>query len=81
MSRTDLTPEVIALTEFYQTSDWSVPLVIVVLYLIMGMFLDPVGIMLLTLPFSGEEITLRKIAILIVISMGLLLAQDVSRSD
>ncbi|QDG78863.1 TRAP transporter large permease [Labrenzia sp. PHM005] len=51
VSLTGLTREVVALTEFYQMSDWSILLVIVVLYLIMGMFLDPLGIMLLTLPF------------------------------
>ncbi len=51
VSLTGLTREVIALTEYYQMADWSILLVIVVLYLIMGMFLDPLGIMLLTLPF------------------------------
>lgn len=51
VSLTGLTREVIALTEYYQMADWSILLTIVVLYLIMGMFLDPLGIMLLTLPF------------------------------
>lgn len=51
VSLTGLTREVVALTEFYQMTDWTILLVIVVLYLIMGMFLDPLGIMLLTLPF------------------------------
>ncbi|WP_339948254.1 TRAP transporter large permease [uncultured Albimonas sp.] len=32
-------------------SDWTILLAIVVLFLIMGMFLDPLGTMLLTLPF------------------------------
>jgi len=32
-------------------ADWQIIAVIVVLYLVMGMFLDPLGIMLLTLPF------------------------------
>lgn len=32
-------------------SDWMILLCIVVIYLIMGMFLDPLGTMLLTLPF------------------------------
>lgn len=51
VSLTGLTREVVALTEYYQMADWSILLTIVVLYLIMGMFLDPLGIMLLTLPF------------------------------
>lgn len=51
VSLTGLTREVIALTEYYQMADWSILLVIVLLYLVMGMFLDPLGIMLLTLPF------------------------------
>lgn len=32
-------------------SDWTILLCIVLLYLVMGMFLDPLGTMLLTLPF------------------------------
>ncbi len=51
VSLTGLTREVVALTEYYQMADWAVLFVIVILYLIMGMFLDPIGIMLLTLPF------------------------------
>jgi TRAP-type C4-dicarboxylate transport system permease large subunit len=51
VSLTGLTREVVALTEYYQMADWLIILTIVVLYLIMGMFLDPLGIMLLTLPF------------------------------
>jgi len=51
VSLTGLTAQVVHLTEIYQMSDWSIILVIVVMYLIMGMFLDPLGIMLLTLPF------------------------------
>jgi tripartite ATP-independent transporter DctM subunit len=51
VSLTGLTREVVALTEYYMMSDWSVLLIIVLLYLVMGMFLDPLGIMLLTLPF------------------------------
>ncbi|MGD9862894.1 MAG: TRAP transporter large permease, partial [Pseudodonghicola sp.] len=49
VSLTGLTREVVALTEHYMMSDWSILLVIVLLYLVMGMFLDPLGIMLLTL--------------------------------
>lgn len=51
VSLTGLTREVVALTEYYQMADWSILMVIVLLYLVMGMFLDPLGIMLLTLPF------------------------------
>lgn len=51
VSLTGLTREVVGLTEYYQMADWAILLVIVILYLIMGMFLDPLGIMLLTLPF------------------------------
>ncbi len=51
VSLTGLTRDVIALTEYYQMTDWSILLIIVLLYLVMGMFLDPLGIMLLTLPF------------------------------
>lgn len=51
VSLTGLTREVIGLTEYYQMADWTILLVIVILYLVMGMFLDPLGIMLLTLPF------------------------------
>ncbi len=51
VSLTGLTREVVALTEYYMMSDWSILLLIVLLYLVMGMFLDPLGIMLLTLPF------------------------------
>lgn len=51
VSLTGLTREVVALTEYYQMADWSILLTIVILYLVMGMFLDPLGIMLLTLPF------------------------------
>ena len=51
VSLTGLTREVMAMTEAYQMADWSILLVIVIMYLIMGMFLDPIGIMLLTLPF------------------------------
>lgn len=51
VSLTGLTREVVGLTEYYQMADWSILLTIVVIYLVMGMFLDPLGIMLLTLPF------------------------------
>ncbi|MEH6476234.1 MAG: TRAP transporter large permease [Sneathiella sp.] len=51
VSLTGLTHDVIGLVEYYQMADWGILLLIVVLYLIMGMFLDPLGIMLLTLPF------------------------------
>ncbi|MGO1121066.1 TRAP transporter large permease [Rhodovibrionaceae bacterium A322] len=51
VSLTGLTREVVEFTQYLQMSDWSILLVIVILYLIMGMFLDPLGIMLLTLPF------------------------------
>lgn len=51
ISLTGLTGQVVALTEFYQLSPWAIMLVIVLLYLVMGTFLDPLGILLLTLPF------------------------------
>lgn len=51
VSLTGLTGHIVTLTEYYELSQWSILLVIVLLYLVMGMFLDPLGIMLLTLPF------------------------------
>ncbi|MEX2520063.1 MAG: TRAP transporter large permease [Paracoccaceae bacterium] len=51
VSLTGLTRDFVALTEYYQMSDGLIILMIVALYLVMGMFLDPLGIMLLTLPF------------------------------
>jgi tripartite ATP-independent transporter DctM subunit len=51
VSLTGLTGHLVALTDQYQMADWAILLMIVVLYLVMGMFLDPLGIMLLTLPF------------------------------
>ncbi|WP_169543623.1 TRAP transporter large permease [Sneathiella aquimaris] len=51
VSLTGLTREVLSLIEYFQMADWGILLLIVALYLVMGMFLDPLGIMLLTLPF------------------------------
>ncbi|GLQ05083.1 TRAP transporter large permease [Sneathiella chinensis] len=51
VSLTGLTQDVLGLTEYYQMPNWAILVVIVLLYLLMGMFLDPLGIMLLTLPF------------------------------
>lgn len=51
VSLTGVTREFVALTEAAGLSNLSILLAIVALYLVMGMFLDPLGIMLLTLPF------------------------------
>ena len=51
VSLTGLAGEIVNLTQQLQLADWTILLVVVVMYLVMGMFLDPIGIMLLTLPF------------------------------
>ena len=51
VSLTGLTHDLINLIEYYQMSDWAILVMIALIYLVMGMFLDPLGIMLLTLPF------------------------------
>ncbi len=51
VSLTGLTHEVISLIDHYQMPDWAILLMITLIYLVMGMMLDPLGIMLLTLPF------------------------------
>jgi len=51
VSLTGLTHDLISLIEYYQMSDWAILIMIALIYLVMGMFLDPLGIMLLTLPF------------------------------
>ncbi|WP_367281137.1 TRAP transporter large permease [Sneathiella sp.] len=51
VSLTGLTHDLINLIEHYQMSDWAILIMIALIYLVMGMFLDPLGIMLLTLPF------------------------------
>lgn len=51
VSLTGLTHELISLIEHYELSNWSILVMIALVYLVMGMMLDPLGIMLLTLPF------------------------------
>ncbi len=51
VSLTGLTHDLIGLIEHYQMPDWAILVMIALIYLVMGMFLDPLGIMLLTLPF------------------------------
>ncbi|MEW5423807.1 TRAP transporter large permease [Amorphus sp. 3PC139-8] len=67
------------LVESWQLGTVEVILVMIVVYLILGMFLDPIGIMLLTLPvflpmFDALEINLIWIGVLVVkmIEVGLL---------
>lgn len=51
VSLTGVTGYVVDLVVSADLSDWMILLSIVVIYLVMGMFLDPLGTMLLTLPF------------------------------
>lgn len=51
VSLTGVTAELVGFVEGAGLSNWTVLLCIVLMYLVMGMFLDPIGTMLLTLPF------------------------------
>tara|TARA_R100000005_G_C4999457_1_gene206207 strand:- start:326 stop:1666 length:1341 start_codon:yes stop_codon:yes gene_type:complete len=51
VSLTGLTHEVIGFIEAIGLPNWAILVMIALVYLVMGMFLDPLGIMLLTLPF------------------------------
>ncbi|MFT4960050.1 MAG: C4-dicarboxylate transporter DctM subunit [Paracoccaceae bacterium] len=51
VSLTGVTGQLVELVSASGLENWQVLLCIVLMYLIMGMFLDPIGTMLLTLPF------------------------------
>ena len=51
VSLTGVTGQLVELVSASGLENWQVLLCIVCIYLIMGMFLDPIGTMLLTLPF------------------------------
>jgi len=52
VSLTGLAPAILALVEGRSLPPWLVLGIIVVIYLVLGMFLDSIGILLLTLPFT-----------------------------
>ncbi|WP_334129375.1 TRAP transporter large permease [Sneathiella sp.] len=52
ISLTEVSPWIIHHIEAAKVSDWLVVAIICLMFLVLGMFLDPIGILLLTLPFS-----------------------------
>jgi len=52
VSLTGITSDLVAMVSEAGLETWMILLCIVLIYLVMGMFLDPIGTMLLTLPFT-----------------------------
>ncbi|SLN75748.1 TRAP transporter large permease [Oceanibacterium hippocampi] len=52
ISLTGVSPWLIALVQASSLSDWTVIAILCLVFLVLGMFLDPIGILLLTLPVT-----------------------------